>query len=165
MEDGVVRRGSVALGSAALPMDDDDLLHVNPKFPKAAAGFTLLAGGLGVLSAIQIVVTVRIFSPLWAVIPYVLFPLGAALIVLARSVFIARPWAALGAMAAAALLAVVSGAWLVFAAMNGFFALYTFWTPIGALLCIAFCAVAWAPCLRAEEARRKMREEGMDIGL
>jgi hypothetical protein len=149
----------------AAAMDDDDLRDVNPRFPKAAAGFTLLAGALGVLTATQIVLTVRIFSPLWAVVPYLLFPLGAALVVLARSVFTARPWAALGAIAAGAILAVVSGAWLVFAVMNGFFALYAFWTPAGALLCIAFCAAALAPCLRAEEARRKLRAEGLDIGI
>ncbi len=145
--------------------DDEDLKHVNPKFPKAAAGFTLLAGGLGVLTGVQILLTVRIFSTAWAVVPYVLIVLGAGLVVLARSVFIARPWAAIAALGVGVLLGVVSATWLVFAVANGFIALYAIWTPVWALLAVGFCAAALAPCRRAERVRERLRAAGMGLGL
>jgi hypothetical protein len=155
----------VPAGSPASSEDDEDLKHVNPKFPKAAAGFTLLAGGLGILTGLQILLTVRIFSPFWTVVPYVLLVLGAALVVVARNVFVARPWAAIGGMALGGLLGVASGAWLVFAVMNGFIALYAIWTPVWAALAVGFCAAALSPCLRAERARERLRSQGMSLGL
>ena len=144
---------------------DDDLAHVNPKFPKAAAGFTLLAGGVAVLSAIQTLLSVRIFSPFWALTPYVLLALGAALVVLARSLFVARLWAATGAIVVEAVLGLVSGAWLVFGLANGLIALYAIWTPVWAGLALALCAAALAPCRRAEKARESLRKQGMGLGL
>jgi hypothetical protein len=144
---------------------DDDLKDVNPKFPKAAAGLTLLAGGLGILTCVQILTTVRIFSPLWVPVPYVLLVLGGALVVLARNVFIARPWAAIGAILVGTLQGVTSLAWLVFAVTNGFIALYAIWTPVWSLLAVGFCAAALAPCLRADRVREKLRAEGMGLGL
>jgi hypothetical protein len=117
------------------------------------------------LNALQTLLSVVIFSPLWAVAPYVLLALGAALVVIARSVFLARPWAAFSGIGVGAGLAAVSGAWLVFAMTNGFFALYALWTPVGALAAVALCAAALAPCRRAEVARTKLRAEGLDLGL
>ena len=145
--------------------DDDDLQHVNPRFPKAAAGFTLLGGALGILTGLQVLLTVRIFAPLWAFVPYVLLALGAALVVLARSVFVARPWAAVSGMAVGGLLAVASAGWLFFAVTNGFIALYALWTPVGALLAVAFCGAALPSCLRAERVRERLRAAGMGLGL
>jgi hypothetical protein len=144
---------------------DDDLKHVNPKFPKAAAGLTLLAGGLGILTCVQIVTTVRILSRPWVPMPYVLLVLGGALVVLARSVFLARSWAAIGAMLVGALQGVASLAWLVFAVANGFIALYAVWTPVWSLVAVGFCAAALAPCQRADRVREKLRAEGMGLGL
>ena len=80
------------------PAGDDDLKDVNPSFPKAAAGFTLLAGALGVLTGAQVLLSVRIFAPTWAIVPYVLIALGAVQVVLARSVFTARVRGAVAAM-------------------------------------------------------------------
>jgi hypothetical protein len=153
------------MDSPASPTDDEDLKYVNPTFPKAAAGFTLLAGALGILTGIQALTTVRIFAALWAVVPYVLIALGGALVVLSKSVFIARPWAAISVMSVAALLAVASGGWLVFAVANGFIALYAIWTPVWSLLAVGFCAAALAPSLRAERVRERLRAEGLGLGL
>ncbi len=146
-------------------MDDAHLQNINPKFPKAAAGFVLLAGALGILTALQTFLSVVIFSRFWALAPYVLLALGVALVVIARSVFLARPWAAFSAIGVGAGLAAASGAWLVFAVTNGFFALYALWTPGAALLCVAFSIAALAPCRRAEDARASLRAEGLSIGL
>jgi hypothetical protein len=145
--------------------DDDDLKYVNPRFPKAAAGFALLAGGLGMLTGIQALLTVRILSPLWAVVPYVLIALGGTIVVLSLGVFVARPLAAMGAMAVGALLAAASGAWLIFAVSNGFIALYALWTPVWAGVAVGFCGAALAPCHRAQRVRDRLRREGMALGL
>jgi hypothetical protein len=144
---------------------EDELKHVNPTFPKAAAGFALLAGALGILTAIQVLTSVRIFSAFWAVFPYLLLVLGGALGFFARSVFTARRWAAQGAVVVGALQALVSGAWLVFAVSNGFIALYAIWTPVWSVVAVGLCAAALAPCSRAQRARERLRAQGMDIGL
>ena len=149
---------------AQAPNDDADLRDVNPTFPKVAAGFALLAGAVAILNAIQTLVSVRIFSA-WSVVPYVLVAIGVALVFLARNVFTARGWAAIGVLVAGALLFLCSAAWLVFAVSNGFIALYALWTPVFALVAVVMCALCLPACDRAERARRSLAAQGLSIGL
>ncbi|HEY2512809.1 MAG TPA: hypothetical protein VGI39_18210 [Polyangiaceae bacterium] len=148
-----------------MPTDDDDLKDVNPGFPKAAAGFTLLAGAMGILTGLHTVLSVRIFSHVWAGAPYVLIVLGLALGFFARNLYLARSWAAVGGMAVGLLMAAASASWLFFSVTNGLIVLMAIWTPPGALLAVALCAAALTPCRRAEEARQRLAAQGLDLGL
>lgn len=146
------------------PEEDFDLANVNPTFPKVAAGFTLLSGVLGVLNAIQTLITVHIYS-LWFVMPYVLIALGAGLVYLAKNLFTARRWAAVGVLAIGAVLGLASTAWLYFAVTHGFIALYAVWTPMGALVSVLLAAFSIPACDRATLARQRLAAQGMNLGL
>jgi hypothetical protein len=146
------------------PDEDFDLVHVNPTFPKIAAGFTLLSGVLGILNAVQTLLSVRIYST-WSVMPYVLIVLGAALVYLAKNLFTARRWAAIGVLAIGALLGLASTAWLYFAVTNGFIALYALWTPMGALVSVVLASFSIPACDRATIARQRLAAQGMNLGL
>lgn len=154
-----------APNAAPRPDEDYDLQHVNPTFPKIAAGFTLLAGALGILNAIQTLITVGIRPLIWSLVPYVLIATGAAIVYFAKGVFTARRWAAIGGVVSGACLAVLSAAWLYFAVTNGFIALYAIWTPMAALLAVALCAASLPACDRATSARDRLAAQGMNIGL
>jgi hypothetical protein len=147
-----------------IPNDDADLRDVNPTFPKIAAGFTLLAGAVAILNAVQTLASVRILSA-WFVVPFMLIGVGAALVFLARKVFTARGWAATGVLVTGSLLFLLSAAWLVFAVSNGFIALYALWTPVFALVAVGTCAACLPACQRAERARRSLAAQGLSIGL
>lgn len=144
---------------------DYDLQHINPTFPKIAAGFTLLAGVLAILNALQTLITVVFRDKIVAVGPYGLIVIGASLVVLAKYTFTARRWAALGGVVAGAFLTVASTIWLYFAVTNGFIALYAIWTPMAAMLAIALCAASLPACDRATSARDRLAAQGLSIGL
>ena len=144
--------------------DDADLRDVNPALPKVAAGFTLFAGAVATLNAVQTLLSVRIFSA-WAIVPYVLIAFGVSLVFLARRVFTARGWAAIGVLVAGSLLVVVSGVWLLFAVSHGFIALYALWTPVFALVAVVMCALSLPACERAARARSSLAAQGLSIGI
>jgi hypothetical protein len=144
--------------------DDADLRDVNPGFPKIAAGFTLLAGVVAILNAVQTLASVQIFS-LWFVVPYVLIAVGVGLVFLARKVFTARGWAAIAVLVAGSLLALLSAAWLFFAVSHGFIALYALWTPVFALVAVGMCAASLPACDRAARARTSLAAQGLSIGI
>lgn len=150
--------------SGPAPSDDADLRDVNPTFPKVAAGFTLLAGALAILNAVQTLASVRIYSA-WFVMPFVLIGVGAGLIFLARKVFTARGWAATAVLVTGSLLFLLSTAWLFFAVSNGFIALYALWTPVFSLVAVAMCAACLPACERAGRARRSLAAQGLSLGL
>ena len=144
--------------------DDSDLRDVNPKLPKIAAGFTLLAGAIAILNAVQTLASVRIYSA-WFVAPYALIVAGAVLVFFARKVFTARGWAAIGVLVAGSVLGVLSTAWLFFAVTHGFLAFYGLWTPVFALLSVVMCAVCLPACDRAGRARSSLEAQGLSIGI
>jgi hypothetical protein len=145
--------------------EEDDLAHVNPSFPKVAAGFTLLGGALGFLNGVHILSAFVIFARGWPVAPYLMIGLGLALGALSPRVFTARLWAAIAAMGMGLVLALVAGAWLVFLVANGGFTLYALWTPAGALVTVALCGASLSPCARATRARARLVAQGLSIGL
>ena len=155
---------TLAMTNSPSANDDADLRDVNPRLPKIAAGFTLLAGAVAILNAVQTLTSVRISSA-WLVMPYVLIAAGVGLIFLARKVFTARGWAAIGVLAAGSLLALLSAVWLVFAVSHGFIALYAIWTPVFSLVAVVMCGVSLPACDRAERARRSLAAQGLSIGI
>ena len=141
-----------------------DFRDINPRLPKIAAGFTLLAGVTAILNGVQTVATVHIYSA-WFVVPYALMVAGSGLVPLAHKVFTARGWAAIGVLVGGSLLGLGSTVWLLFSVSHGFVAFYALWTPAFALVAVVTSAASLPACDRARRARSSLAAQGLSIGL
>lgn len=123
-----------------------------------------LAGIVVALTGAQTLAMVTIRGPL-AAMPYVLALLGVIEIAAGTLVFRARAWGAIGALVGSAMCVLASGFWLLVSMGHGLLSLYALASPFVSIVAGIMAVVALGPCERASAARRRLREQGMDLGI
>ncbi len=159
--------GNPYAAPGALPVrsaEDDIAEAVPPPIARVAGGLVALAGAVVALTGVQTMMIARIRGP-FASTPWVLLLLGVPHLLLGAMVFRARAWAALVSIVGTALLALTSGAWLVFSLGHFLFSLYALGSPMAAVAALVLSLVALGPCQRASAARARLREQGMNLGI
>lgn len=145
--------------------DDLDFNALRPTSrSKAAAGVSVMAGFVTLLLANQTNTIIR-FEGMFALLILLQFVLGAGFLVCGYFVLRMRGWAVWSTMGVGALTAVTSAGWLVFTLANGVVSLM----PLLVVPLTAFAGfLAYTSkddIALAEEARRRMEESGMDLGV
>jgi hypothetical protein len=85
--------------------------------------------------------------------------------VVALVVGVARGWAAWASIATAGLFALTSGAWFLFALVNGIFTLFGMIVPGLATLAFVLAVVAKDACQATARARARLAQEGLELGV
>lgn len=144
--------------------EEDIAAATPPSIARIAGGLVALAGIVVALTGAQTLAMVTIRGPL-APVPYVLALLGVVEIAAGTLVFRARAWAAIAAIASSALDLLASGFWLLLSMGHGLLSLYALASPFVSIVAGIMAFVALGPCERASAARRRLREQGMDLGI
>lgn len=144
--------------------EDHDLAALSPFWPKVAAGLLATAGLCAVLGSLQTWMTVEIFDA-WVVLPVLDALLGIAAIAIAARLVGARRWAAITALVLAAVLALASGVWCVYTLSARFIAVFIIVAPMIPLGATAVAAASIGACDRADKARERLRQQGLELGL
>ncbi len=145
--------------------DDDVASAAAPPRVRVAGAVVLMAGAFGVLHVVQLFNVITFIRGPFAVVPYVMGVEAVAAVVLGVAYARARGWAVLGTIVTAALLAVTSGAWFVFALANGIFTLFGMIEPGLAVLALALAVVAKGACEGASAARKRLEQAGFQLGV
>jgi hypothetical protein len=144
--------------------EEDIAAATPPVIARIAGGLVALGGIVVALTGMQTLAMVTIRGPL-ALMPYALSLLGVTGIAAGTLVFRARAWGAIGAVAVSFVNVLVSGFWLVASMGHGLLSLYALASPCVSLVAGIMAVVAMGPCERASAARRRLREQGMDLGI
>jgi hypothetical protein len=150
---------------SAPDVPDDLTLAVLPMPVKTAAGTTIAASGFGLLHVAQIYMTVRALRAPFDLVPPAIGAIALAGVVAGMGIARARrwaPWPALGAMGA---LLVTSAFWFMFALWNGLFTLFGALVPILAFLAIPFVLSGRKACVATSDARKRLEEQGLELGV
>jgi hypothetical protein len=144
---------------------DDTALATLPPRVKVAAAVIFMAGAFGMIHVAQLFgLVARIQGP-WAAVPHAMGFAAACTGLAGVSLYRARPWAAwLGASAGGVLWA-TSTAWFLFAAANEFFTLFGVVVPFFALAALVFALRARKACEITAAARRRLAEQGFELGV
>jgi hypothetical protein len=145
--------------------DDDVASAAAPPRVRVAGAVVLAAGAFGVLHVVQLFNVITFIRGPFAVVPYVMGVEAVAAVVLGVAYARARGWAVLATIVTAALLAVTSGAWFVFAIAHGLFTLFGMLEPGLAVLALALAVVAKGACERASAARKRLEQAGFQLGV
>lgn len=97
-------------------------------------------------------------------VPYAMLAIGLALIVIGFLVVRMRGWAHIVAIGVAAVLLLGSVVWLFFGLVSGFVSLLAFGMPPLALITIVVLAITVPASLRADEARQRLAQAGIQTG-
>ena len=130
----------------------------------AAAIAVALAGALDAIGALQL------WSVVWLIgfyqyIPWALLALGVAFLFLGSRIYSQNLRALLAAIVIVSLGALATGAWAVMTAKDGFLSLLGVLMPLGSLVAAIFAGMAWGPCARTAEARKRAAAAGFDLNL
>jgi hypothetical protein len=153
--------GAIAPKSA----DEHDIAALSPFLPKVAAAIGAVAGLCALLGSLQTWMTVDISDDAWSFVPIFDALFGVATIGFAVRLVVARRWAAIAMLVACALLTLTSGAWGVYALMNGLYAVFIILAPPMCLTATILTAVSISACDRAEKARARLAALGLELGL
>jgi len=153
-----------APGTRPHSAEEDIAAATPPVIARIAGGLVALAGMVVALTGVQTLAMVTIRGPL-ALVPYVLALLGAIEIAAGTLVFRARGWGAIGAVGTSFVNVLASGFWLLVSMGHGLLSLYALASPCVSLVGGIMAVVAMGPCERASAARRRLREQGMDLGI
>jgi len=154
-------------GGAEGPGDfNDEVTATEPTGLVKAAGALQAAAGLLLSFAGVQLKLVDLTGKAWVMmVPYVMMVLGVTTMFLAVKIFKTRGWAALGGTALNGIILLSMGAWVLLSLASGFVSLIATLTPLLALTGTVFGALAIGPCLRADAARRRLREAGIDMSF
>jgi hypothetical protein len=151
-------------GTRPYGAEEDIAAATPPSIARIAGGLVALAGIVVALTGAQTLAMVTIRGPL-AIAPYALALLGVIEIAASTYVFRARAWGAIAAVASSAVDLLASGLWLLVSVGHGLLSLYALASPCVALAAGIMAFVAMGPCERASAARRRLRDQGMDLGI
>lgn len=144
--------------------DLDVAAAATPFIVRFAGGLTAFAGIITALTSVQTFSNVTVFG-FMAVAPWVLLLLGLVTAVVGAQLMRAREWAAVTSAALAASLFVSTGFWLFFSFSNGFVSLFALANPFLAMIAFGFALASLGPSRRASEARARLEEQGLSLGL
>lgn len=153
-----------APGTRTHSAEEDIAAATPPVIARIAGGLVALAGIVVALTGLQTLAMVTIRGPL-EIAPYALALLGIVEIAAGTLVFRARGWAAIGAAVTSFVAVLASGLWLLVSMAHGLLSLYAMASPFVATVAGVMAIVAAGPCERASAARRRLREQGMDLGI
>ena len=146
--------------------DDDDMAALaNTMLPRAGAAAMAVAGLCAVLGSFQTWMLVRFLGLALAAVPWLFVAMGAAALLVGAKLAGARRWAAVATIALGSLLAVTSGAWVIYAFTLHFTAFFLILTPVVAGLAVILAAIAIPTCDRADAARKRLGAQGLDLGM
>ena len=151
------------MSSPAIP--DDLTLAVLPMPAKTAAATAITAGAFGVLHALQIFLTVQALRAPFNVLPPMMGVLARAGLVSGIAIGRARRWGPWPALAAMILLFFTTSFWFLFALWNGLFTLFGMLVPLFAFLAIPFVIAGRKACVATSDARRRLEEQGLELGI
>ncbi len=149
--------------AAQNPHEDDIALTQPTGMVKAGAILTLSSGGLTALVGLQLLVAVTLVGSVLKLVPYLLLAAGVATMFLGLKTLRTRGWGAIGATVACGLITLGMGYWVLLAAASGFFSLLALLLPPLALVSTVFAGLAVGPCLRADAARLRLSEAGVEL--
>ncbi len=150
-------------------MDEDatdaDVKAAQPSvLVKLAAAVQAMTGLFVGLTGLQIT-GLRFYEyPFLSALPYVLMLSGAALLGVASFVYRARTWAAIAACVLAPSLTLILGGWMLYSFGAVFSCLLLMAVP-GAALSSLLAFVSLGSVRTAAAARRRLAEQGMNLGM
>lgn len=148
-----------------LAYQDDIGLTTPTALVKAGAILTLVTGLIAALVGLQLLLTVTFYGGFIANVPYLLLGGGGATMFLGLKTYRTRGFGAIGATATDALLALGMGYWVLFTASAGYFSLLALVLPPLAVVAAVFAGLSIGPCQRAEAARARLREAGIEMSF
>lgn len=144
---------------------DADVRAAEPSaLVKIAAAAQAMAGGFIALCGLQLVGIRSYNYPIVGALPYVLMIGGVGLLALSTRVYRARMWAAVSACGLAPLLALVLVAWAIFSYGQILSCMLFCTLPLSFLASVIGLA-ALGSVRAAANARRRLAEQGMNLGL
>ena len=155
-------------GAALDPFEahQDDIALTQPTgMVKAAAILVVVSGLIAALVGIQLLVSVTIVHRLLRLVPYALLVAGFGAGFLGWKTMKTRGWAAIGSAAIGGLLTLGMGYWVLLSTAAGFISLLALLLPPLALIATVFAGLAIGPCRRADAARRRLAEAGVDMSF
>ena len=145
-------------------IDDDIVQTASPLIAQVAPGVLGFEGLLLLVMGLQNAVFVHWLG--WVrLAPYVMALLGVFTIVVAFMFGKVRVWAVWTAVALAAFLVLAAGAWLFLSLISGVFSPLNFMTAGCSMVGLVLVLAAVGSCLRVAAARRRLREQGMELGI
>jgi hypothetical protein len=144
---------------------DDLALAVLPVSVKTAAATVCAAGFFGAAHVLQIFATVTAIRSPFDLLPPVMGVVALAALVSGIGLARARRWAPLPALASVSMLLATTSFWFLFALWNGLFTLFGLLAPMLAFLAIPFAIAGHKPCLATSDARRRLEEQGLELGV
>jgi hypothetical protein len=132
---------------------------------KAAGGLQAAAGVLLASAGVQLKLVGIIGRPWVMRVPWLMILGGVVAVFFAVKIFKTRGWAALGGTVVNGLVLVGMGLWVLLTLASGFVSLIATLVPMVALAGTVLGALAIGPCLRADAARRKLQEAGIDLSF
>lgn len=142
-------------------MDDIEILRV-PGSAKIAGRVGLLTGVFGCVLAAQTIAVLR--TSMQIPVGGLMFVLNVAVAYAGFRVSRGSGKGALLAICVASANIATSGAWFVFALMNGMLSPLTFFVFMLSVITVAASAVALPVLRKIDEARARLRAEGLDAG-
>jgi hypothetical protein len=94
-----------------------------------------------------------------------LLVLGIVLLFLGSRIYSQHLRALLAAIVLVSLSVLGTGAWAAMTAINGFLSLLGVLMPLGSLAAVILAGMAWGPCVRTAEARKRAAAAGFDLNL
>ena len=130
----------------------------------AAAIAVASAGALDVIGALQLWSIIRLRGA-YQYVPWALLVFGAVFVLLASRIYSQRQRALLAAIVLVSVGAIGAGAWAVRTSIGGFLSLLGVLMPLGSLAAAILVGMAYGPCARTAEARKRAAAAGFDLNL
>ncbi|HEY7373571.1 MAG TPA: hypothetical protein VIF57_15530 [Polyangia bacterium] len=129
-----------------------------------AAAAVAVAGALDLIGALQLWSVVWLIG-LYAYVPWALLALGVVLLFLGSRIYSQQLRAVLAAIVLVPLGMLGTGGWAFVTAKDGFLSLLGVLMPLGSLAAAILVGMAWGPCARTAEARKRAAAAGFDLDL
>jgi len=145
--------------------EDDLAAAATPASVRAAGAALIATGAFGLLHVVQLFGVLTTIRGPFAFVPHLMTIETVAALVVGVALSRARGWAAWASIIIAALFAATSGAWFLFALVNGLFTLFGMMVPGLATLALVLASVAKGPCQATASARERLGHQGLDLGV
>jgi hypothetical protein len=130
----------------------------------AAAVAVALAGAFDLIGALQLWSVVWL-NGLFQYVPWALLAFGVSFLFLGSRIYSQSLRAVLAAIVLVSLGMLGTGAWAFLTARDGFLSLLGVLMPLGSLAAAIVVGMAWGPCARTAQARKRAAAAGFDLNL
>src|SRR5262245_38370696 len=130
----------------------------------AASIAVAISGGLFIIGALQLWTVLWLYG-FYQYVPYALLALGVVYLFLGSRIYSQHLRSLLAAIVLVAVGTLGAGAWAVLTTLDGFLSLLGILMPAGSLAALVLAAMAWGPCVRTAEARKRAAAAGFDLNL